>query len=184
MNPIEELKHEHRAIEEALILLETIAQRVQQPGVRQDARELVEFFRLFADTCHHSKEEHVLFPTLETLGVSRQGGPIGVMLSEHDEGRRHIQAMLAALDALETGGRQEAGQFREHAEAYARLLRQHIDKEDNVLFAIAEQRLSEVRKGRLSEAFERIERDVVGEGKHDELHRLLDALGKKYSQNR
>lgn len=180
MNPIDELKHEHRAIEGALLILETMARRVQERDVAQDARQLVNFFRTFADTCHHGKEEQVLFPSLEKAGVARDGGPIGVMMSEHDQGRRHIRGMISALDAMETGGQPVVMQFREHAEGYARLLRQHIDKEDNVLFEMAEKLLSEDRKSRMSEDFDRIERDVVGPGKHDELHRLLDTLEEKY----
>jgi hemerythrin-like domain-containing protein len=181
MNPTEVLKHEHRAIEGALRILDTIARRLQEPGVSRDARQLVDFFRTFADTCHHGKEEQVLFPALEEIGVPRLGGPIEVMLAEHAQGRRHIQAMLDALDALAAGGAEQADQFREHAQSYARLLRNHIDKEDKVLFSIAEQRLTAGRQDRINEEFERIEREVVGAGKHEELHRLLDALDGKYA---
>ena len=180
MNPIDELKQEHRAIEGALEILESIARRVPQAEAVADARQLVAFFRTFADTCHHGKEEQVLFPTLEELGVSRQNGPIGVMLAEHDQGRKHIQGMLDALEAAAAGGQMPADQFRDHACGYARLLRQHIEKEDSVLFVIAARLLSPADKARLDQEFLRIEQDVVGEGRHEELHRLLDAFGKKY----
>jgi hemerythrin-like domain-containing protein len=182
MNPTEELKHEHRAIEGALQILDTIARRLQEPGVPRDARQLVDFFRTFADTCHHGKEEQAFFPALEAVGVPRQGGPIEVMLAEHQQGRRHIQGMLDALDAMEAGGANRTDPFREHAHSYARLLRTHIDKEDKVLFAIAEQRLPAEHQDRKNEEFERIEREVVGAGKHEELHRLLDTLARKYAR--
>lgn len=178
MNPIDELKTEHRAIERALDIL---AQLAGGNGRSEDAGRLVEFFKLFADSCHHGKEEGLLFPALEQIGVSRQGGPIGVMLAEHERGRAHIQEMEAALPGLSGGDASAAGRFQEAARAYAELLRQHIYKEDHVLFEIAEQRLSKAQQNRLSEDFARFERDVMGPGRHDAIHRMLDELGHRYS---
>ena len=54
---------------------------------------------MFADKCHHGKEEDVLFPELEKAGIARQGGPIGVMLHEHVSGREFIRRMSEALPA-------------------------------------------------------------------------------------
>jgi hemerythrin-like domain-containing protein len=184
MNPIDELKTEHRAIERALDLLARLAGGIEASGGngrREDARRLVEFFKLFADTCHHGKEEGLLFPVLERIGVSRQGGPIGVMLAEHDRGRAQVQVMEAALTGLSGSDASAAARFREAARDYADLLRQHIYKEDHVLFEIAEQRLSKTQQNRLSEQFERFERDVMGPGRHDAIHRMLDDLGRRYS---
>ena len=76
MNPIKDLKNEHRGIETALRILERVANRFGQapdPELVIDGEALIDFFRTFADTCHHGKEEQLLFPALEQLGVSRQG---------------------------------------------------------------------------------------------------------------
>jgi hemerythrin-like domain-containing protein len=177
MNPIEELKTEHRAVEEALRILEGICRRSEAERrivVPEDAERLLEFFAVFVDTCHHGKEEALLFPALEREGVSRQGGPIGVMLAEHDAGRAHIAGMRRALV------RAESAEFARHARAYADLLRQHIFKEDNVLFRIAAQRLSPEVEAELREGFDRIEAEKVGPGRHEAFHRMLDELGRSY----
>jgi hemerythrin-like domain-containing protein len=180
MNPIQELKDEHRAIEGALHILESIAEVIETSAGQNDALRMIDFLKVFADTCHHGKEERVLFPALENIGVSRTGGPIGVMLHEHDIGRGHIRSMAEALQSLEAGDRAAGQRFRTHALDYAALLRQHIAKEDQVLFEIADRRLAPATKEEIQAQFDRIERDVVGQGRHEAFHRLLDHLQEKY----
>ncbi|MDP2857785.1 MAG: hemerythrin domain-containing protein [Bacillota bacterium] len=178
MNATEVLKTEHRAIERMLAVLETAAQRLEQgQRVRPDMlREAVDFVRNFADRCHHSKEEENLFPRLEARGVPREGGPIAVMLSEHEQGRAHVGAMAGAIDAYEGGDESAALTIAENARAYVELLREHIMKEDNVLFARADRVLSPADQQELEQRFEQIETEVMGPGVHERYHRLLDDL--------
>jgi hemerythrin-like domain-containing protein len=73
--------------------------------VRPDLfRQGVDFVRNFADRCHHAKEEENLFPRMEARGVPRDGGPIGVMLFEHEEGRAYVRAIAGAIDDYEADG--------------------------------------------------------------------------------
>lgn len=187
MHPIEELKAEHRAIETALDILSRISGDVE-PGpsieVIRDAARLIEFFKVFADACHHTKEEAHLFPLLEQMGVSRQGGPIGLMLAEHDQGRRLIRQMDASLDRIETAGQPAWEKYRKAAAAYIDLLHRHIFKEDNVLFEVARQRLSRVRLQTLAVDFQRLEREKIGAGRHAAFHRLLEELAQTYDVGR
>jgi hemerythrin-like domain-containing protein len=181
MNPIEELKTEHRAVEESLRILEGICKKIDAEHritAPRDIERLLDFFAVFVDTCHHGKEEALLFPALERAGVLRQGGPIGVMLAEHVSGRAHIAGMRRAIG--EAVADTAAGDFVHHARGYADLLRQHIFKEDNVLFRIAEERLPEEVKTELLKGFERIEEEKVGHGRHEAFHRMLEELGRDY----
>ncbi len=183
MNPIDELKAEHRGIETALAVLESIADRIASSGdpeTHRDAEALIDFFKTFADTCHHGKEENVLFPALERVGVLRQGGPIGVLLDEHDLGRSHIRSMATALNELRDDHQGPTVEFEKHAQGYIQLLRRHIEKEDQVLFQMADQRLTEEQETELTDGFERIERDIIGEGKHEQYHAMLDDFKEKY----
>jgi hemerythrin-like domain-containing protein len=180
MNPIEELKTEHRAVEESLRILEGICRRIEEKrriDVPQDIERLLEFFTVFVDTCHHGKEEALLFPALEREGVSRQGGPIGVMLGEHVAGRAHIAGMRRALADTQAESTLATEDFMRHARGYANLLRQHIIKEDSVLFRIADDRLSDQVKTDLQKGFDRIEQEKIGQGRHEAFHRMLDELG-------
>ena len=100
MDAIETLMSEHRTIEEVLDALEGFAEGVRRKGTteRDELRGFVTFLREFADAHHHAKEEDILFRTMVEHGFPRDGGPILVMLHEHDQGRALIAAMAAKLE--------------------------------------------------------------------------------------
>ncbi len=181
MSATDELRTDHRAIERMLAVLEAAAQRLEQgERVRPDVfRQGVDFVRNFADRCHHAKEEENLFPRMEARGVPRDGGPIGVMLFEHDEGRAFVGAIAAAIDVYERDGQAAARAIAENARGYVDLLRQHIMKEDNVLFPMADRVLTPADQAELEQRFEQIETERMGPGVHPPLadyHQLLDEL--------
>jgi hemerythrin-like domain-containing protein len=172
MRATDVLMDEHRVIEQVLSCLEKLAQRCEA-GEKLDrtaALEALDFFRHFADHCHHGKEEGHLFPLLEARGLPRQGGPTGVMLHEHDQGRRLVAALAADV---ETDAPRE---FVRHARAYVGLLREHIRKEDHCLFPMAAAVLSDAEAEALSRSFEHVERAEMGEGTHEHYLRLANDL--------
>ncbi len=160
------LKEEHRVIERMLAVLATAAQRLEAgERIRPDLfREAVDFVRNFADKNHHGKEEANLFPRLEERGVPKEGGPLGMMLHEHDLGRGFIQAIENAIEGYEQGGEAAAQLIAENIRSYVQLLTEHVWKEENVLFPMADQVLSEEDQQDLAERFERVEADVIGPG--------------------
>lgn len=141
---------------------------------------LLNFFRGFVDRCHHGKEEDVLFPELERRGVPRHGGPVGVMLSEHDVGRGHVPALAEGLARVRRGKQGGASTIVEHARAYRSMLEAHIQKENVVLFPMADRIIPKDVAARLYEQFEELERDRVGEGKHEAYHAMLHDLRDHY----
>ena len=145
MKPTEILSDEHRIIEQVLDCLEKIAQSCAAEGRLDNAsaEQALDFFRNFADRCHHGKEETHLFPAMEAKGFPRQGGPTGVMLQEHEQGRAHIRGMVEAIEGAAAGQGEAVARFITHAQGYVSLLREHIEKEDHCLFTMANQVLSE-----------------------------------------
>lgn len=103
------------------------------------------------------------------------------MLAEHDQGRAYIRAMAESLAGLRVGNEEAHPAFARAALGYARLLREHIAKENNVLFAMAERRLPPEEHARLADAFARIERERIGEGVHEQFHALLEQLRDLYA---
>lgn len=183
MQAIVDLKMEHNAVQLALRILDKICQKIEQSGEIIDLQhldQLLEFFKVFVDKCHHGKEEELLFPALENVGVSREGGPIAVLLHEHQQEREYVQNMNAALAQCSKGNRTSIGEFVKTARAYINLLNQHIDKENSVLFPLAEKHLSEGEQAKLWEGFELIEERKIGAGKHDEFHKMLENLESIY----
>jgi hemerythrin-like domain-containing protein len=182
MKPTEILSHEHRVIEQVLACLERMTQKIASEGRidPQPARDAVAFFRNFADRCHHGKEEAHLFPAMEAKGFSPDCGPTSVMRREHELGRLHVREMAAAIDGAAAGDAKAIERFVEHAESYVALLREHIQKEDHCLFAMANQALSESDQQKLSAAFEKVEAEEMGLGTHETYVKIADALAAEY----
>jgi len=150
-DPIDILMAEHRIIEKVLDALELAAEREMPVSFYERA---LDFLAAFADKCHHAKEEERLFPILERHGIPREMGPIGVMCDEHVLGRAHVGKMREQLRL----GRRDA-LCRESVE-YVALLRQHIRKEDEVLFQMARQVMAEDDARRLATSFAQADGDM------------------------
>src|SRR6266702_6076825 len=142
------LVHEHQLIVRMLAVLE---QKGTETGRGEYTNyrfylEAVDFIRNYADRFHHAKEEDVLFEALVKNGMPREHSPIAAMLMEHDQGRAFVKAMeTAALEALDRQpGREQI--IADNALAYAALLREHIAKEDEILYPLAERVLPDTMR--------------------------------------
>lgn len=166
--PCQILVDEHDVILSVIEAVETMAQRPEN-GVVMDGffEQACDFFATFADKCHHGKEEVHLFPMLESRGVPRQGGPIGCMLHEHDEGRAHIQAVRAAIGRAREGDPAASVVAKLEALAFCNLLRQHIEKENQVLFVIGDRVMNAADKELLLKRFNCAEHDTLPPGTHE-----------------
>jgi hemerythrin-like domain-containing protein len=182
MKATEELKEDHKAIKIALSILTKISKRLKS-GKKidpEDLGQILEFIKTFADKCHHGKEEDLLFVAMENVGIPRDRGPIGVMLREHEMGRSYVKNMSESVEKYKAGELSYSSQFVENAKKYVDLLTQHIDKENNILYPMADMQLSEEKQRELIEKFEELEQERIGTGKHEELHELLHRLKDKY----
>jgi len=148
-SPTDILRAEHRVILGALTALERAAQRLAAAEALPEGwwDEALEWLRAFADRNHHAKEEKSLFPALVKAGVPSEGGPVGVMLAEHVEGRALIRGMAADDPAKRVAA----------ARRYVRLLRDHIAKEDGVLWPLAESVLDEQAVAAVGREFAAVE---------------------------
>ena len=186
MRATEILSGEHRVIEQVLDCLETIARDGTARGRldKAPAEQALDFFRNFADRCHHGKEEAQLFPAIEAKGFPRHGGPTGVMLDEHERGRAHVRAMAETIERAAAGDGEAVTRFAAHAHGYVGLLRRHIEKEDHCLFAMADRTLSEEDQQRLLEAFAGVEQEHMGLGTHEKFLHLADELADRLGVGR
>jgi hemerythrin-like domain-containing protein len=172
MQAAEVLITEHRVIEQVLTCLEKLADRCAtgEPLDRASAWQAIDFFRYFADSCHHGKEEGHLFPVLEAHGVSCASGSTAAMRQEHRRGRAYIDAMTLALV------RAADQDFVVNAREYVRLLREHIRKEDQCLFPAAAQAFSPAEDEAVLQGYTHVEREEMGEGTHADYLELANAL--------
>jgi hemerythrin-like domain-containing protein len=182
MKPTEDLIHEHDAIKVMLDIMSKVADDIKEDkgSYTKEIEEIVDFLKTFADKCHHGKEENALFPALVEAGVPEENGPIGVMLHEHTIGRGYIKEINDGVVDFKTGvagsGQLIAGSLLK----YVTLLQNHIQKEERVLFPMAEKVLSIQKQNEILQKFEKIEEEVVGHGVHEQYHALLKQLKGKY----
>ncbi|GBC72144.1 Iron-sulfur cluster repair protein YtfE [Candidatus Calditenuaceae archaeon HR02] len=168
---------DHETILTALDRLELRLSEMKRRGAVdvETFNKFLIFARSFIDKCHHGKEERCLFPCLERRGIPREGGPIGVMLYEHELGRKLVWELDELLRSYSEGKATPETIFSK-CEEYIQLLRQHIAKENNVLFPAGESAAGREDVREVTECYEVIEGKEVGHEVHGELERLAKEL--------
>ncbi len=167
-HPTSVLREEHDIISRALGILDRHARALESgnTAARERIAGLAEFIREFADRRHHGKEEDVLFAAMVDAGMPRHVGPIGMMLAEHDQGRGYVQAMGSPDDRVAAKG----------ARDYATLLANHIQKENGILFPMAEEMLSPDARAKVAKQFAELEEAAGGLTSRASWVAKLDAL--------
>ena len=145
-------------------------------------RSLLEFSRVFIDKCHHGKEELCLFPCLERRGIPRENGPIGVMLMEHEMGRSLVRQINERLDSyVSRHSKTDFERILNLCSEYIELLRQHIYKENNILFPMGDGVIDEDDERRNIECYEKREHEL-GEETHHRMEQLAERLKQEAKQ--
>ena len=142
--------------------------------------EIVGFITTFADRYHHGKEETLLFPALERRGITREGGPLGVMEYEHQIERELIADLQQAIDLYSEGYGDAAPRFVNAARAYLRLLVGHIEKEDSILFRIGDEVLDDEERDALAASFKQSDA-LLGDRTVEDFERLASELEEKWA---
>jgi len=148
------LREEHVRILQIASALEKLLDVRPAPLDLDTVQKCVRFFRLFADACHHGKEEDLLFPELESRGMPHKSGPIAVMLHEHRLGREFVGAMADAVEGAREGDERAMSRLVNAGRGYIDLIRAHITKEDHVLFNMADQMVDAPACQRLCAAYD------------------------------
>lgn len=179
------LMEEHSVIEGVIGTLETAVEKVNagetvRPGFFLDAAQ---FITGFADGCHHVKEENVLFRAMIDNGFPEQGSPVGAMLMEHDQGRFFTRNLRAAAERWQAGDEAARQEVVQNALGYAALLRQHIAKENGILFPLAEKVIPLEEHDAVNAGFDHIEHVETGEGIHEKYLGLANSMQAEMSGN-
>ena len=186
MTPTEILKHEHKII---LLVLDVAEQAVVSIKVGGEVKvteieRMLEFFINFADRCHHAKEEKLFFAKMQERGMSSNIGPLAVMLKEHEVGRDKLRVVASALAQAGQGDIAANVVIMENLTDYIGMLRAHIEKEDCILYPVGDRMFTEEDQKYLSEAFDKVEKEEMGEGVHEKYHKLAHDLSKQIRLNK
>ncbi len=159
VKPTEMLRQEHQHVLAKLNDLESI---IGQLGKKEtdsgQLRRAVAFFETDF-WVHFTKEEEALFPRFDEF-IPRDGGPVGMMLIEHDDLRKTNAEFQQAV-AEHLGGSDSAAAITKHGSHFIGVLREHIDKEDNILFMMAEEHLDAAQMEEIRQLFESIEKTAA-----------------------
>jgi hemerythrin-like domain-containing protein len=181
MQAIEILVNEHDSILKMIKITQTILENEDTTNVNIDhVEQIIDFIKNFADKYHHLKEEDVLFMEMEKHGMSRENGPIGMMLHEHDEGRNFIKQAVEGIEKLKLGNNSAFDQIKYGLLNYCILLTNHIGKENNILYPMAERLLLASVKEAMTENFEKTNATTVDNEYYDKCLKLVDELSVTY----
>lgn len=160
MNVTEKLMDEHQLILKYIDLLKRYLSVLSRDPSRSDLfsqlPQFIDFIQNYSDRYHHAKEENILFKYMEMPGVLTHCNPLPVMLDEHDSGRSFVKQIKEAIDA------NDHKKMIECALGWARLLQDHINKEDNVLYLMAEEGLDEEQKKMIIKEYDLVEQSMNG----------------------
>ncbi len=176
------LRREHQVILRVVrVLGYLVAKSERGEGLEIDSLDqCAVFFALYADACHHAKEEDLLFPLLESRGMPVTSGPIGVMLQEHTVARKCTRQMRDALESVQRGDAAGEKVFQEAAREYADLLSNHIGKEDNILYPMGDHLLTADDQESLLGKFRDVQGRLFGGKRREELEQMADELERRW----
>ncbi len=109
------------------------------PGLLRDAAQ---YFQEYVDGCHNKKEENHLFPLIEQHGIPRHGGPLAVMLAEHEQNRSLLPRLVDLVDEYTGGNTGALGELRNVFAEYSTLMKNHFWKENDILYPMARRVMS------------------------------------------
>jgi hemerythrin-like domain-containing protein len=171
------LEEDHVHILKLTEVMKSIAQS-ESPDVKH-IEEIIVIIRNYADGLHHAKEENLFFPALESKGFSPVSGPVAVMLHEHEQGRNFVKGIAESLESYKKGNLTVKDEIYRNMSGYAELLNNHIAKENNILFRLADKALSDDEQDDLLVRFGRVESDHEG-GKVNDYIRKIEQLALFY----
>jgi hemerythrin-like domain-containing protein len=175
-NPFHTLKHEHRIIERGLRALDGLCLRLEWGSeLTPDAlSQVVDFTANFVNRFHHDKEEQCLFPLLAEHGISEEGGPLGAIR------REHTANLTDAIEGCRKGDASAIKQFVEAAYRYSAHLIGHMQKEEAILFRLADEMLDDDEKDELMAGFRRAEA-ALGAGVYERYQKIATDLEKRWA---
>jgi hemerythrin-like domain-containing protein len=161
-HPTEALEREHRFIEKVVKACYVTVEEIGggAPADPELLRKIVEFMRVYADQCHHGKEESLLFPALGAKGVPVTGCPISALSAEHIQGRRLVQGLADALELARVGDPKAGAAILENLKGITGLYPNHIWKEDYLLFPMTLKVMNADDLRGLGAKFEKVDQSI------------------------
>jgi len=168
--PMKKLVEEHQWILRLLALIPTLIEHcdLSLEADQQRMLDSVDFIRSYADKYHHAKEEDILFTYFdESLDI------LQVMFEDHKTARAHVAAIHTAIETQDTAS------LASHLTAYGELLKDHIKREDEILYPWLDKQLSIQQVGQMFAQFAEVDEQM--EAKAQACQQFIVALEETFS---
>jgi uncharacterized protein len=168
------LKQDHEITERVFAAMEALLASPAGPTSGQVA-SLLQYLRGYVDQCHNMKEERFLFPTIQRRGIPRDGGPLAVMLAEHEQARAILARLAPLAEAFVAGDRAALPGLRAAFAEYAGLCKDHFWKENDILYPLALQVLDATDNAAVVAGIDEVEAEA-GPQTRQRFYRLAEEL--------
>jgi hemerythrin-like domain-containing protein len=149
------IRDEHRSISAILLGMEYFVQRIRALGKKVDPhvfRAMLYYLDTFSERMHHPKEDQHLFKATRERSVEADA-LIADLEEEHAHGEESLRTLAQSLIRYEEGGEQEFPAFEREVENFVRNYRDHMRKEEDLLFPLAQKVLTVSDWSKIDNAF-------------------------------
>lgn len=173
MSYLENLINDHNLIERALVMFEKEVAKVEKMNA-DIALSLITFLEDYGDECHNQKEEQFYFPLLLERGLPPMG-PVAVMLEEH-KGERNYLTEIKQMIAKFKINNEINPQLQEITAEYVELTKNHIWKENDILYPMGKRILTTQDGVDLLQKFEEFTFNRFGQNGFQRYSDMVDAF--------
>jgi hemerythrin-like domain-containing protein len=180
MKPTEDLMYEHKAIKLILNVMSNISNSIKDKKVfyTNDVEKIVDFLSVYVDKCHRNKEETVFYPALSLSKSPIEN--IGLIINEHSISKGYLDEITCCVENCKIGSTFSGERIADCMANYVQLIEDHIQKEENDYFPLANKALSGEAQKEISKQFKLINDEFIGLDIHTRYDELLKLLENKY----
>ena len=182
MKATEDLMYEHKAIKLILSVMSNISESIKDKKVfyTNDVEKIVDFLSVYVDKCHRNKEEAVFYPALLMTKYPTEEMPVGMLINEHKIGKGYLDEITCCVENCKIGSTFSCERIADCMANYVQLIQDHILKEENDYFPLANKALSVEAQKEISKQFQLINDEFVGLDIHTRYDELLKSMESKY----
>ena len=177
MMPIDQLMSEHRLIERMIKLMRVELRKIKETNEANPSfiSAAVDFLRMYADLCHHGKEEGILFEGLVKKGMSDEHrNMMYELIKEHVYARKTVSSLENARESYVKGNTNSLKDILKLINELVELYPMHIEKEDKRFFHPCMKYFTEQEQEEMLQKFWDFDRKMI----HEKYQQVVEKLEK------
>ena len=182
MTPTENLINEHKKINELLDIMSKIALKIKSKDVfyPNDVEEIVKYLINLIENSHHGKEDDVFYPELISSGIPKETAPLSIINYEHIISVNYLKDISSCVVNCKIGNDFSGELLADSLTNYVIAIKNHIQREEEIVFPIANEVFSIEKQNEILQRFEVIEQKYISNSFNDQFDKLLNKFKNKY----